>query len=578
MPEVVAGFVTLPGGMNGQVSPLVLPDAQCARALNLVFRDGAPATRPGFVKLSDLPEGEFRGMGRWSLEFSDFLACVFGDTLYIYTCNTGTWQEFPEALPGTSSCYFTQVHKFLVVQDGHNTPICLAEEGGLVRQVPSREINLTDAGSEELTRTIPDIPPGTLGVYAHGRYHLVPSKIPNTEESGRTSLVSGDITLPEEPVRALAFSENEYLAEGGANGLPLEIGQIGGLGVMRNTQGGTGYGAVIVFGRNGSVAFDFSQPRTQWKQGAFSSVLFFGAGCRSPRSITNVNSDLVYRAPDGLRTLRYSASMAQGANLMDMPLSPPVDTFMEADASALHNVSAAFLDNRMYWTSGGQQGIDDRFWGILPLDTQSGGPVFDGMWTGPAVRQITSAFLEGNPVLYALCDGGLYGLDPTMKTDPGGQLIESRLETKTYTFASPTGGGLDMLKKLQYLELWFTDVYTSLEVRAWYRPHGFPRWRPFLGPRKLELAEGTNKFSWSKLRFGIDFNDVVCDPVSKIPLFHAEAFQFAIQWTGHATLERLRAVAEAVPPAVPEPCDDEREVSLPDGLGEDLHDFSYTWT
>ncbi len=574
MATVAAGFAALPGGMDASVSALMLPEQTCARAVNVVFRGGSPKTRPPFLPSGPATpaEGYFRGMGRWSLEDDDYLVLVVGGTVLVYSA----WGEsyiatFVDRLAGTSGmCYFTQVHKYMVIQNGETAPVILEERAGNIYEVETEEVSMDDQSGG--TRTLPDIPPGTLGVFAHGRYHVVPATIPNTTESGLTSLLSGDVMLPDNPKTALGFSETEYLNEGGAHGLPLEMGRIGGLGVLRS-QSGTGHGLVVVLGRNGSCAFDFARARESWKEGGLSSVLFSGAGCRSPYTVLAVNSDLVYRGIDGLRTLKYALQQHSGT-LTDSPISMAVDTWLDKDALFLKQVSAAYHDNRVLVTTGGSVYAEGgTFGGIISCDVLTGG-IYDGMWTGGPFRHVVSALYQGEPCFFVYCNGQMYRLSTKAEGyDPNETPVKARLETKSYTFESLTTN-----KQLQFVETWFTEVQGPLTVKVWARPHGYPLWWA-LGERNVNLDVNGLAGAVSGLRFSVDFNNTPCDPVTKSPLYASQAFQFAIEWTGRATLERFRAVAEAREEAPPEPCDTAEEISInvDGGVGMELNDFDYFW-
>ena len=87
MAEVYDGFTGLPLGMNATKDPFLLPEGQCARAINVTFRGGLARTRPGFVlEVVELPEGTLQGVGRWALETGDVLVFVTGQEDVQATC------------------------------------------------------------------------------------------------------------------------------------------------------------------------------------------------------------------------------------------------------------------------------------------------------------------------------------------------------------------------------------------------------------------------------------------------------------------------------------------------------------
>ena len=377
MPPVVGGFTGLGLGMNGALSPVLLTPAQFARGINVSIRGSLLKTRPGFVEedLSLTCKGISSLMAP-----GDRIVFVVGGTVYLFFIETGVVTSFGALLSTTAQCFVTSVDRYLVVQDGISEPVILedvsgvpqleasfseeetwsvtANDAGVTLLYPPTAITsivytpsggadetldpstysfsgveltfspaLATAGSVEVSyTTVPSIPIGYMGVYAHGRLHMVPTNQLNVVPAvdGRDSILSGDVKLASDPSKVLRFTETEYLHGGGAHSLPLEMGFIGGIGVYRNAPTGTGNGEVIAFGRYGVAGFDFSLPREQtWSSQSLSRVLFFGSGSKSPWSIVNVNDDLVYRGLDGLRVLRYVITQTAGSSggMSNLPIS-----------------------------------------------------------------------------------------------------------------------------------------------------------------------------------------------------------------------------------------------------------------
>ena len=251
------GFIALQMGMNAALNPAYLTGTQYALGVNIDVRGGLLRTRSGFWELTRLPEGTFNGIGRWSLNSGDRLVVGIGGDLHVLEANTGSVVfVLTGALTSSLGYYFCQADRYLVVQDGARSPVVLEYSNGAYTQVTSDV----------------SIPIGFSMTYAHGRLHVVPRYIPQTFEDGRASIVSGDICEPDNPSTCLKFTETEYLSEGGANGLPAELGFIGGIGTLRNSSTGTGVGGTIVVARNGCCGFDFSISRSLWKSQALSQV------------------------------------------------------------------------------------------------------------------------------------------------------------------------------------------------------------------------------------------------------------------------------------------------------------------
>ena len=560
------GFVDLRNGMNNSRNPLLLPETQCSKAINVSFRGGLATTRPSFVKFGvELPEGVFRGMGKWSLESGDLLVFAIDSWVYTLKLDTATLVKHTELSHSRSQCFFLQAAQYLIVQDGWGPPVVLEDFDGT-------------PGATTASSTIP---PGYFGAYAHGRIHMVPVLIPNTSRSGRASLISSDIMLLDEPSNVLQYEEGEYLSEGGAHAMPLEMGFIGGLGVLRNANTGTGAGAIIALGRDGVCAFDFSISRDLWKSQPISQSLFTGSGCRSPWAVVSLNNDLVYRGIDGLRTLRYTGSQAGGNSgaLSNTPLSQEVDNFFDNDFRFLSATSMAVSENRLFTTA--MATSVSSFGGLVVWDVGAAyysgvdaTGAYDGLWTGAVFSQVLSALYKNRTRLFVMSKSNvLYYLGESEVNDPNDTPIECRIESKAYPF-----GDLVTTKKLLYVELWLQDLVADTTIKLWYRPHGYPLWKE-MGERTVKVPPGSMPQSRRRLRFSIDFSVDNCDPVTGEPLYVGTAFQLAIQWVGRATIGGVQALAEPVPEQPPDPCDEDEGFILESSthMGETFNDLSYSF-
>ncbi len=643
--EMVSGFTNLGGGMNGAAAPSVLPENQYSRGINLTVRGGFPRTRPALVEeaVPGMPVGVPQGAGTWSLASGDRIVFVVSGRIYVLWTDTLAVMDMGPGMNPANQCFVSQVDRYALIQDGNSTPIVLEDVSGVpqffagmdreeslvvaagdtkvvlqysadrnivVTYTPTAgtatimdpaldylvdgvQINFTtplpSTGKIDVTYTADhSIPIGYMSIYAHGRLHLVGKYLTNTTTEGRDSIISGDIKLPNEPSTVLQFTETEYLNGGGAHGMPMEMGFIGGLGVYRNAHTGTGNGEVVAFGRNGVCAFDFSLYReTQWTTSSLSRVLFFGAGCSSPWSIVSINDDLVYRGNEGLRVLRYSVSQMAGnaGGLSNVPMSIEVSTFLQNDSAYLPFVSCATSDNRLYTTAGGatSEGATE-FRGLVSWDLAAayyngitGLGVYDGMWTGDRFAFTVTALRDGAPTTYVFARGPiLYRIDAAATTDVsltrGVKPIEAQLFTRGYNFQDVT-----TTKQFQYIELWLADLRMDTQIEVFIRPVGYPLWKP-LGTREFKVGDGSLPQIRRKLRFSVDFGSQSCDPSTSEPLFVATEFQIAVKWTGYARIERMRVVSEPVGEPPPSVCSETEAVVLQasEASGETLDDFSYS--
>jgi len=564
MNEVFDGFMDLRQGMNASRSPSLLAATQYAKGINVSVRGGLATTRPSLVlEDAELPQGLFQGAGVWSLESGDRIVAVIEGNVVTVDVDDLTVTDLGAAMAVDTQCYMTQVDRYFVIQDGSTTPVVLEEVAG----VPT------------IRAAAHSIPAGYVMVFAHGRIHMVPQIVPSTTVDGRPYLLSGDILEPLDPTTVLNFTETEYLAEGGAHGMPLELGNIGGLGVYRNANTGTGVGQIMAFARNGVCSFDFSVPRSMWKSQVVSQVLFTGAGCKSPWSIVNANDDMIYRSLDGIRVLRYAISQSSGGQgaLSNVPMSIEVDPYMAVDKDHLPFISGWLADNRCLMTAVGS--IAGMFKAIVSWDLAAGyyqgaaGPgAYDGIWTGDDFLQGVTALRQDIKTGYVFADGPvLYRQDSEAVYDGSDTKIEARLETKAYGV-----GDVVTRKKLEYVEMWCSDIPMDTEIKVWYRPGGYPLWK-LLGSKQIKVPSGGLYQDRRKVRISLDEYSDNCDSTSGEPLYTGTEFQFAIQWTGRMTIDRFRMAVVVAADSPPDPCDEDAGVALvpSSATGEVLNDYSY---
>lgn len=542
------GFTSLLNGVHTGIDPDVLGEAYYSLGINVSSRGGLIHTRPGFTTDAALGSGTYQGGGVWSLNSGDrWVYVVEGHVCSAVLDSVSPVIDHGLLLSTSAQCHFYQADRYMVIQDGTSTPIVLEED-------PVTGI----AGRKTLPAS--PIPAGYVGSYVFGRIHMVPRYVPGTTDPGHPYFLSGDISLPNDPGTCLAFTETDYLAEGGAVGMPLEMGYIYGMSAMRNAATGTGYGPLMVFARNGVCAFDVSiYPRENWKNQPFGQVLFFGNGTVSPWSIVPVNDDLAYRSADGIRFIKHTASQTGGNSgvLSNPSQSNEMQAYIAAeDETYLPYVSGAICSDRFFMTT---SGTDSRYFqALMVLDTAkvagltgTQNPSYDGIWQieGKPVAQVFNAFLNGKPTTFVVTQGpDLYRLDPDAVMD-GATKIKSRIHTRVYNFDDLS------LKILEYVELWVSDLQHDTAVTVYYRPAGYPLWN-VLDTRALKVAAGSLPQRRRRLRFVLDNRSEVCDPVSKQHLIGAQAFQFAIAWEGYMKIEAFMATARLEIESPQDVCDE----------------------
>lgn len=520
---------SVPRGVHGGLSPDFLPSGYLAGGANITVRGGSVSTRPRFKVVGSIPaDGAFQGVGVYSLASGDRLIFGMGAKIYELDPSTGASTllfTFPTA---NGPHYYTQADRYFIIQNDQDRPV-FHHRGEFTRQASPEG----DADRE--------LPTGSVMAYAHGRTFIVPRYLYDpdgnpTDQDGRAYWMAGDILLPLNPENVLKVTEDEYWNEGGATSLPFEAGNVTAMAVLQNAQAsGTGLGALLAFGRTGVSAYVVAANRSDWKNLDFSQVLFTGVGTTSPKSLVPVNDDLIFRSPDGIRSLRTTAQQTQGGGGWSIrPISYEVEHRLTRDLPAdLPFTSASFADNRFLLTTGGR--TDGAFAGLVSLDTlvsasltQGSPPAYDDIWIAAPVLATVAARVDGAKTHVVIFQrNGRYDFAiPTREelTDFGSTHVTSRIYTRAYSTQSR-----DLLS-ITNLDVIFRGIQGPLVARAYYRTDFYERWTPFYGT--LEINNGQTR---RQVRFSTGQDGCREDGT---PPHVGQNAQLCIEWTGVATVER----------------------------------------
>lgn len=594
--EVRDGFLSLASGMNGGFDPSLLDDSSYARGINVTTRDGIIQTRPSFSVYSELGSGLFQGMGRWSLNSGDRFVYVIDGYVYSMILNDKNVVNHGLHLsPTVTRCSFTQVDRWIMIQDGVSAPFVLEENTSGVAQAYS-----------ETNPPAPVITAGYASAYIHGRIHYSPATLPLMTPAlptvatdadynaapdtstlvGRQSIVSSDILDVYDPQWVFRLSEHRVLNEGGAIALPAELGFVYAIAPFRNANTGTGVGAGIVFARDGVCAFDFSVPRTEWNNTNISQVLFFGSGTVSPMSVVPINDDLAYIDTTGnLRTVKYTASATSGGSLSSTPMSFELTPFIkQATKVSLPATSAAYTDNRLLFTTSGT--VNGSYRAVGVLDTAKVASIkgaeaasYDGVWTGYTFQQVITGRKDSEWLTFVVVKGvsgetnnTLLWLDSEAIVDCGSTPVKSVIWTKLMEFGKP----LDT-KKITNIDIWFSDIRRNTTVSVYFRPRGYAKWS-LATTKTIVVPDGSLPQTRRRLHFPVPMVTTGCNPATNEKLYLATAMQFAIVMTGRCKVDRCTITATLVldPPAA---CVEEKGVVVNSSApGVELEDFDFAVT
>lgn len=553
------GFTSLVGGQNAGMKSHLLQPSQYFFGLNISCRGGDPHTRPAFiptgVNLGAYETGRFQGSKAYRLSSLDRLILVidghvlgvdtttFAVTDYSAQANVGTLD------PNVPRCYFCQADHYMIVQDGINPAVIIHEN-------TARRSTLA-AGYE--------IPVGTIMAYGHGRIFMVPQRV--QDQDGRRFWMAGDIMIPTNPENVLKFRETmgvEGMGSGGAFSLPGEFGIIMGMEFLQNSPSGSGYGALVVYGKHGVSSFDVDQPRAQWTEVNISHVLFKEDGTLSPRSIVTVNADMYYRGKDGIRTIGASVNEigkkewgTKTYGIRNSPISREVASILERDnaQTVLPYVEMAVCGNRLFCTSViDTTKSEPMFKALVVLDadvvssiTTPSSPIWDGAWTGHNFMGLTVA---RNP------SRELNAMFAFVKTEDGkndilrlsenegyvagySEAIQCRIYTRGFTYE-------DLVNQKEFLKMSISisGVQGTTALKAYYKPLGYPLYgqmdNGFVQTVQAGLGHRRQNLVLSPTGKEID-------PVLQTYLTFGWGFEFVVEWEGYMEIEACSFLVDIKP-------------------------------
>jgi hypothetical protein len=378
------GITVLNGGMDSGRAPSMLSTNQCAYAGNVTFRGGYAKTRPGFKRVSlatsaaatAFSGGRFQGATHFDYSTGQLVAMVGGNSYKLTPPSSGSdWDVTDITNTKTMSVsrervHYCQVEGYLICQDGTRLPL------------------IWDGSS--MDRSSGDQVPIGTGPMAYGQGRLWVAQ-------GR-NFVAGDILGGgSTPVPAvLNFTENSYLAGGGAFTVPTGGGNITSMRFMAAPNTALGQGELAVFTANAAYSVVVPPDRYDWFAVAdpIQRVMLIHNGALSHFSTELVNGDVYFRSRDGIRSVVQAVRDFQ--TLGNTPLSREMYRVLKYDEPKyLGYTSGVLFDNRYLLTA--QSDHDDDtgigFKGLIALDFDlisgmSGKtpPAYDGFWTLDVTR------------------------------------------------------------------------------------------------------------------------------------------------------------------------------------------------
>lgn len=492
--RVSDGFLQLSAGVDQGRAPNIIGVNQVAFAINTTFRGGWPLPRPGLKKCpltfaSEEEETAFKTSlfqtaapyreGNLASGISMQGGRIFQTHISDFSVQDISikWEPDPVGNPGVfetdynpanrQTAWAIQAENYWILQDGQSKPFIY--NGASARRATEIEI-----------------PVGNQMVYYMGRIGVAKGR-----EYVFGDIVYGPSGSPSLNYRdsILKFTENTFLAEGGAFAVPMDAGEIVGLKPIANLNTALGQGPLVVFTDSGVFATVLPQDRFTWKTTTqpLQTMIQLETGGIAQDLLVNVNEDLYYRTDDGIQSLAYAVrNSGQPGNT---PISNEVRDILAADAGAfLPFGSGVNFDDRMLMTvspalSRGH-GVYHRGLVVLDFDLVTGmqskmPPAWEGMWTGLnflklfRVRhdKVKRCFAY---VLNADNEIELWEITKDAKFDNNGT-DDSRISWSFDSRSMDFGSKFDS-NQLFAGDMFIDQVNGQVDIDLDYRPDGYPCW------------------------------------------------------------------------------------------------------
>ena len=411
-----------------------------------------------------------------------------------------------------------------------------------------------------------EIPPGYIGAYIMGRIWMA--------KNNRTQFIASDLvggpsgTLVNSYRDAvLKFTENDTYNLGGAFSVPSNAGNISAIAATANLDTSLGQGPVTIGCDNGVFTCNAPIDRTLWQQLSYpiQTVASLDYGPLSHRAFVNINADIWYRAPDGVRSFiiaRRNFNQGWGQT----PLSLEMVRVLDNDTmDLLKYCTAVIFDNRFilscspHWTD---TGIVHR--GLVPInfDTVStmrnkSNPAWEGLWRGLNIYKVIKGRIGDEERCFAFVKG-TSGLELwELLTDGPGDMsinanceqvvtpIQSCAELRVMDFQSPFEP-----KQGDFAEVFVESLNGDVKFDVKFRPDGYPCWIDWHNWEECNKVDVCNVDCPTLANYQPSYRPRMRLPTmpetcltNSVPANNFYQVQLRIAWTGKASIDKVRVQA-----------------------------------
>jgi hypothetical protein len=413
------------------------------------------------------------------------------------------------------------------------------------------------------------VPTGKQMAYGKGRLAVAV----NGNEFSWGDIVGGALNDPSYSRldNVLYFKENTFLANGGNFSLPLQSGDITAMAFIPVLDTSTGNGPLLIHTESAVFSFDASEDRDTWAatRNPLRTIVCIGSGAVGQNQVAQTtNSDLFYRAPDGVRSFylavrEFTNSWGSTPNSTEMDRVLPFD-----DLLLLKYGSMIQFDNRLLFTvqpMPTQENAYHRGLGVLDFNLISSmrgksPPVYDGIWTGFQPVLLFKGKIGGRERAFSWARNAaglneLWEFDKVSGFDNTDSRVPSFLETRSMFGREPAASPL-ALKRLESVEIWVDEIRGLVDFELFYKPDQYPCWIPW------ETDEFAGQTVCSEYETCAEADDPLCTvayvkrPTFKTRLNFGQPpdedlnvddkparlgyeFQIRLNWTGHCRIRKM---------------------------------------
>lgn len=476
--------------IENEANPNGLKRSQLAWLTNGTVRGGGILCRTGWKKVVTIrPTGELYQGGYMydaaQLGGDPYLVVSISGIVYRVRVDTDNSVEdisSPLINPATEpQAYFVQGEEFLVVQAGDLVTKPLFWDGATFRRSNGY---ISPTNVDPSAGLVNELPPAGPMDYYQGRIFYAIGRLYTGSDVVRSE-ASGTLAY-EFRDSILKTTENNLALAGDGFTVPTNAGNIRALKHTANLDTALGQGAIYPFTRKVIYAAEIPAMRTEWVnlKEPVQRIAQITNGTYSDRSVVQVNGDLFYSAPDGIRSLLLAIrNFGQWGNL---PISRNINRALQFNDRALMRYASGIqFSNRMLQTILPKQtdeGVVFQGVAVLDFDIISSmqsrlPPSWEGMYEGLDFLQLFEADFGGRQRAFGVVRSRTSGdielweltesdrFDDADKDPPDGdKRITWFFETPAFTWGDPFE-----LKQLDGGEIWIDKLYGTVEMTVFYR-------------------------------------------------------------------------------------------------------------